>query len=198
MPTAEYCFLGIDWWPFCMTKAEWSGWVQAIGSIGAIVFAGWIARRQIEAAARATKIAKFESAMVMEATIGALANHVLGEVRTLALAFEKVSFARDFGRKHSAESLFAEAEDSLRSIPMQQLPSAAAVNRLVGLLKCIKTARNTYRVNMDQIQLADRNWGAQAKMNSCAAMVQGIKQDSDRAIARMNVTGEIDNVNEAS
>ncbi len=26
----EYCFLFVDWWPFCMTKSEWSGWMQAI------------------------------------------------------------------------------------------------------------------------------------------------------------------------
>lgn len=45
-PTPEYCFLWIDWWPFCLTKGEWSGWVQAIGSIGAIFVAIEVARRQ--------------------------------------------------------------------------------------------------------------------------------------------------------
>lgn len=197
MPTPEYCLLWIDWWPFCMSKAEWSGWVQAIGSIGAIVFAGWVARRQVHATVVAAKIAKFESAMVMEATIGALANHVLGEVHTLALMFESVNFARDFGRNHSAESLFAEAEASLQSIPMQQLPSPAAVNRLVGLLKCIKTARNTYRANMEEVRLTSRSSASQAKMSACAAMVQAVKQDSDRAIAHMSLTGEIDTINKA-
>lgn len=38
----EFCFLGIDHWSMCMTKAEWSGWVQAFGSIGAIMFAVWL------------------------------------------------------------------------------------------------------------------------------------------------------------
>lgn len=38
----EACFLGIDHWSMCMTKAEWSGWVQAFGSIGAILFAVWL------------------------------------------------------------------------------------------------------------------------------------------------------------
>lgn len=32
----EYCFFWIDHWSACMTKAEWSGWVQAIGAIAAI------------------------------------------------------------------------------------------------------------------------------------------------------------------
>lgn len=38
-PAQEYCFLWIDWWPMCMTKSEWSGWAQAIGTFAAIVFA---------------------------------------------------------------------------------------------------------------------------------------------------------------
>lgn len=25
----EYCFLFIEWWPFCSTKSEWAAWVQA-------------------------------------------------------------------------------------------------------------------------------------------------------------------------
>jgi hypothetical protein len=36
---AEYCFLWIDWWPLCMTKAEWSGWMQALGAVAAILLA---------------------------------------------------------------------------------------------------------------------------------------------------------------
>jgi hypothetical protein len=180
-----------------MTKAEWSGWVQAIGSIGAIFFAGWIARRQIAAATHATKLAKFESAMVMEATIGALANHVLGQVQTLVTVFESFEFAREFGKRHSAASLFEEAEVSLLSIPMQQLPSAAAVNRLVGLLKTIKTARNTYSGIIEDMRLAKFDSMAQAKLKSCAVMVESVKRDSDRAIAFMNASGEIDTINRA-
>lgn len=38
-PAQEYCFLWIDWWPMCMTKAEWSGWMQAIGSALALAIA---------------------------------------------------------------------------------------------------------------------------------------------------------------
>ena len=35
--TPEFCLFFVDWWPLCMTKAEWSGWVQAIGSVAAIL-----------------------------------------------------------------------------------------------------------------------------------------------------------------
>lgn len=52
----EYCFLWIDWWPMCMTKAEWSGWMQVIGAFIAIMWASKIAavtfERERQAAAR--------------------------------------------------------------------------------------------------------------------------------------------------
>lgn len=47
-PAQEYCLLGIDWWATCMTKAEWSGWMQAIGAIVALFIAigiPWSERR---------------------------------------------------------------------------------------------------------------------------------------------------------
>lgn len=43
MQPPEYCLLGIDWWPLCMTKAEWSGWMQAIGTVAAILAAVGVA-----------------------------------------------------------------------------------------------------------------------------------------------------------
>lgn len=43
-PAAEYCLLAKQdhWWTVCMTKAEWSGWMQAIGSMVALFIAIWI------------------------------------------------------------------------------------------------------------------------------------------------------------
>lgn len=40
-PAAEYCFLAKQdrWWTVCMTKAEWSGWMQAFGSVFALAVA---------------------------------------------------------------------------------------------------------------------------------------------------------------
>jgi uncharacterized membrane protein len=38
-PAQEYCLLWIDHWSMCMTKAEWSGWMQAIGSALALALA---------------------------------------------------------------------------------------------------------------------------------------------------------------
>lgn len=35
----EYCLLWIDWWATCLTKGEWSSWVQALGSLLALAIA---------------------------------------------------------------------------------------------------------------------------------------------------------------
>lgn len=74
-PATEYCFLAINWWSTCMTKAEWSGWVQAVGSIAAIVAAAWIAsaqHRKAVAADRARRINQLET--------GARVLHEAGEL----------------------------------------------------------------------------------------------------------------------
>ena len=45
-PVPEYCFLWIDHWSTCMTKSEWSGWMQAVFSVIAILAAVRISTRQ--------------------------------------------------------------------------------------------------------------------------------------------------------
>lgn len=38
-PPDEYCLLWIDHWAACMSKGEWSGWVQAVGAVVALAIA---------------------------------------------------------------------------------------------------------------------------------------------------------------
>lgn len=47
-PAAEYCFLAKQdhWWTVCMTKAEWSGWMQAIGAVVALAIAIYLPHRE--------------------------------------------------------------------------------------------------------------------------------------------------------
>lgn len=46
-PPQEYCFLWIDWSATCMTKSEWSGWMQAVFSVVAILFSGYMVRYEL-------------------------------------------------------------------------------------------------------------------------------------------------------
>lgn len=64
MPAPEYCLLWIDWWPLCMTKAEWSGWVQAIGSVAAIGLSVWVVQRQHRLELRRQAIADWHAKRV--------------------------------------------------------------------------------------------------------------------------------------
>lgn len=44
--TQELCLLWIQWWPLCMSRSDWASWVQAIGTVAAIVFAVRVANVQ--------------------------------------------------------------------------------------------------------------------------------------------------------
>lgn len=68
-PAQEYCFLWIDHWSMCMTKAEWSGWMQAVGSIVALIVAIYVPQKQRvdqkkENAALAVSAAAFQVAIL--------------------------------------------------------------------------------------------------------------------------------------
>lgn len=71
-PAQEYCFLWIDHWSMCMTKAEWSGWMQAVGSIVALIVAIYLPQKQRadqkkENAALAVSAAAFQMAILRAA-----------------------------------------------------------------------------------------------------------------------------------
>lgn len=48
MPNAldEYCLLSIQHWSTCLQKSEWANWMQAIGSVAAILFALYLPKFQ--------------------------------------------------------------------------------------------------------------------------------------------------------
>lgn len=61
-PAQEYCFLWIDWWPMCLTKSEWSGWVQSIGVLVAMC-APWIHSYFVRRRAKALALDVFNQAL---------------------------------------------------------------------------------------------------------------------------------------
>ncbi|GEM_PF-4343597 len=67
-PAQEYCIAATtdQWWTVCMTKAEWSGWMQAFFSVVAIGFSAYFAlkqRRDIEADQERSRHAREEEAI---------------------------------------------------------------------------------------------------------------------------------------
>lgn len=71
-PAQEYCFVGIQHWSTCMTKAEWSGWMQAIGSFVALLIAIGIPAFN----ARSTKARNFGQARHAIAALGGTINAI--------------------------------------------------------------------------------------------------------------------------
>jgi len=119
--TIEYCLLWINWWPLCMTKTEWSGWVQAIGSIAALFGAVWIAERAISASRQAKE--SDEKATNVDAISALLVDVRLFRQRIdeCVRAWEAKMSANDFdiGR-------MAEIADRLEATPIpSQIPERA-------------------------------------------------------------------------
>ena len=86
-PAQEYCLLWSDyWWWMCMTKAEWSGWAQAIGSIVALLMAAALpyiqgnyrrARTYVAANNALLQLVAIYAAIQMKVQAGADARQVL-------------------------------------------------------------------------------------------------------------------------
>lgn len=85
-PPQEYCFLWIDWWATCMTKAEWSGWMQAVFSVIAIVSAALLALWQFHAARSAENDARQRQDLENDAT----ALQVCERISRLARATQRI------------------------------------------------------------------------------------------------------------
>lgn len=129
-PAQEYCFLWIDWWATCMTKAEWSGWMQALGSVFAIGFSGAIAARQIKAARTEAETDRFE-ARRLAANIRQLddlkRSEMLMAILTVTLtACTKTQERLNQGEFHKTPtSLLAhltECADQILGLPMFDIP----------------------------------------------------------------------------
>lgn len=73
----EFCLFSVDHWSMCMQKSEWSSWVQAIGSIAAIMGAAWIAGDQ----ERKRKLALKQAAISKSRTFGAALAGAAEEIR---------------------------------------------------------------------------------------------------------------------
>jgi len=134
MPTPEYCLLWIDWWPFCMTKAEWSGWVQAIGAALAILAAAAIATYQASHARRLEDEKRIAVEIQRLNIVKALA------VRCLSLAKEVVDAVDDLS-KESIEvvspPLMRDVGGTLLALPVFEVPGGVVALDVMTLGRTI-------------------------------------------------------------
>lgn len=119
MPTPEYCLLWIDWWPLCMTKAEWSGWMQAIGAAIAILAAAAIATYQ------ASHARKLEDEKRTAAEIQRLNIVKALAVRCFSLASEVVNAVDDLSKEAIevvSPELMRDVSGTLLGLPIFDVP----------------------------------------------------------------------------
>jgi hypothetical protein len=132
MNAPEYCLFYVNLWPMCMTKSEWSGWVQAVGSIAALLFAFYLMRYQLEHARIQEARKRHEDLVNRVAGIATLLRQLsrfLGLARTSAdelsrghpdyadldLPFSRAAFERDF----------LPAMEAMGAIPIHEFGHAA-------------------------------------------------------------------------
>lgn len=128
----EYCFLWIDWWPTCMTKAEWSGWMQAIGSAIALMVAIGIGLHQAKEGRRVTQEAAWRAEWQVSANAYAILTSVHDMFSGIFKAWRNATDLEELSDTVKIEALPAIA-NMVRSVPLMQLPDPMAASALVGL-----------------------------------------------------------------
>ncbi len=93
-PAQEYCFFGCQHWSMCMTKNEWSGWMQVIGSMLAI----WITWR-----IATTKQRKSEESNLRVAALDAAT--LIGEMRGVISLLDCISISYNIFKTNKNLSL---------------------------------------------------------------------------------------------
>jgi hypothetical protein len=157
MESAVYCLLWIDWWPICMNKSEWASWVQAVGSVVAILGAFWLGERQ---AAHAREIAERQfqeareiaekqvfEARRLEANRRQLddrlktevALQLFGQALEICIGLLPVRTRNPPASVHDSLERARELEDTFRALPLFEMPGDGVA---VGATLAPKMLRN--------------------------------------------------------
>jgi len=139
-PSPEFCFLWIDWWPLCMTKAEWSGWVQAVGSILAIAGAAFLLFLQLRSARKQAIEAEQRRLRRRHNGIMAVALFAENVVRISCTAASmqcQTEGALDWRSEIDALNM---ARDELQSLRASELESFHLVRAIRRLAVCVDNA----------------------------------------------------------
>lgn len=145
----EYCLLWIDWWAFCMTKAEWSGWMQAIFSVIAIAAAGLFAYLPIEEARRNAARARQEGRRALVEVVAHLAGMLTGEIAAKATELDHRAGPRVYD-VHPAAEPFADIASAAKAIPLHELHEVAEVHLVFALRKLAQRAVDVHETAMNE------------------------------------------------
>ncbi|MFM0218242.1 hypothetical protein [Paraburkholderia caledonica] len=130
---------------FELGKGDWAAWVQAIGSIGAIVGAFQVGRRQIESGRRhALEMDRLERTRKNQAVV-AVVHHAVSQAKAAEEGFRNMP--TDVLRTVLDRGIYAlvEATDALFSIPLHQVGPSAAVVQFAQLQVTMKRMSTTFQ-----------------------------------------------------
>lgn len=145
MPTPEYCLFWVDWWPICMTKGEWSGWVQAVGSVIAIMAAASAVWWQVHTQHRLSSLERTAEAVRLLKIVGQFVFEVRAKLRLMD-EDDLPQLRRDWA---SVEAPVA----ALDAIPFDRYPVEDASFAVASALLSYRFMRDAYKLNEDQIGL---------------------------------------------
>jgi hypothetical protein len=117
-------FVGLGF-HFCWNKSEWASWVQAVGSIAAILAAARIASWQASAAKREFDARRQDEKLTKALTI----KYVLRRARLIVDNAERVALGTHHAKNIAVEQV-ASMQLSLRAIPVFEIPSPELVFQL--------------------------------------------------------------------
>lgn len=121
--TPEYCLLWVDWWPLCMSKTEWSGWMQALGSIAAILIAWRSVRSQIQHAQEGRRKDREDREKAVLRLVAGLAGDATRALRHIAQLCNERWL--NGGRLRLGSERLDEVREAIRSVPVVDLPEDA-------------------------------------------------------------------------
>ena len=144
--TQELCLLSN------LTSSEWASWVQAIGSIaaiiGAIFIAGWQTRRQHLDALRLMAEEKRQSRLELARTLLVLSRNSLSALNHLTDSMkdrEAVHVIGEGGVHYDIEQI-RRIDTSLAAIPLHDLPSSLVTHTMV-----VSATVRQYREKVEQV-----------------------------------------------
>jgi hypothetical protein len=168
-----------------MSAAEW---IQAAGSVVAIGAAARIASRQTRETLAAAEADRIRKALVIEETLLALATQFAEELHNVETCYATKVGALNFTDRFMPQDLFVLVEAAARAIPMHEMPSPAAVTRLIGLLRCIQLTRNIYDTVLLRLQTDQPFEEVRAPLLSAVTMAALMRDNFKANTAQMRKT----------
>ena len=154
---SRLCFLST------LTSSEWASWVQAFGSIAAIVGAAWIAiwqsKRQHENALELTRVEHRLTRTELAKALLSLSTNCLKALSHCAAQFPDRSSVQNIakGDPHYDLNELKVIEGAVREIPLHTLP-----HQLVHLTMIVSSTVRQFRENVEFALMSHRSMDAEA------------------------------------